>query len=69
MAVRISLDFLHVNIVVIAMAIGLATFLMSSGGMVIGRLIGERFGRAAEAVAGVALVGLGASILYEHLLV
>ena len=69
MAVGISLAFLDVNIVVIAMAIGLATFLMSSGGMVIGRLIGERFGRAAEAVAGVALVGLGASILYEHLLV
>lgn len=67
MAVGVSLAFLDVNILVIAVAIGLATFLMSSGGMMVGRLIGERFGRVAEAVAGVALVGLGASILVEHL--
>ena len=67
MAVGVSLAFLKVNIVVIAIAIGLATFLMSSGGMLIGRLIGERFGRIAEAVAGIALFGLGLSILIEHL--
>ena len=67
MAVGVSLAFLDVNIVVIAIAIGLATFLMSSGGMLVGRLIGERFGRIAEGVAGVALVLLGASILIEHL--
>lgn len=67
MAVGVSLAFLDVNIILIAVAIGLATFLMSSGGMLIGRLIGERFGRIAEGVAGVALVVLGASILIEHL--
>lgn len=67
MAVGVSLAFLDVNIVVIALAIGFATFLMSSGGMMIGRLIGERFGRIAEALAGVALFGLGVSILVEHL--
>lgn len=68
MAVGVSLAFLEVNIVVIAVAIGIATFLMSSGGMLVGRLIGERFGRIAEGVAGVALFALGATILYEHLL-
>ena len=67
MAVGVSLAFLNVNIVVVATAIGLATFLMSSGGMLIGRLIGEHFGRIAEAVAGIALFGLGLSILIEHL--
>ncbi|WP_334175520.1 manganese efflux pump MntP family protein [Pseudoxanthobacter sp.] len=67
MAVGVSLAFLDVNIVLIAVAIGLATFLMSSGGMLVGRLIGTRFGRAAEVVAGVALCGLGFTILYEHL--
>ncbi|OQM74094.1 manganese efflux pump MntP family protein [Manganibacter manganicus] len=67
MAVGVSLAFLKVNIVVIAIAIGLATFLMSAGGMLVGRLIGERFGRIAEAVAGIALFGLGLSILIEHL--
>lgn len=68
MAVGVSLAFLQVNIVVIAAAIGAATFLMSSGGMLVGRLIGARFGRIAEGVAGVALIALGSSILYEHLL-
>ncbi|MCM2504230.1 manganese efflux pump MntP family protein [Aureimonas altamirensis] len=67
MVVGVSLAFLDVNIVVIAIAIGLATFLMSSGGMLVGRLIGERFGRIAEGMSGVALVLLGASILIEHL--
>lgn len=67
MAVGVSLAFLEVNIVVIAVAIGLATFVMSSGGMMIGRLIGSRLGRAAEALAGVALCGLGLVILFEHL--
>ncbi len=69
MAVGVSLAFLEVNIIVIAAAIGFATFLLSSGGMLVGRLIGERFGRFAEGVAGIALFGLGASILYEHIMV
>lgn len=67
MAVGVSLAFLDVNIAIIAVAIGLATFVMSSGGMLVGRLIGERFGRVAELVAGVALCGLGTVILIEHL--
>lgn len=67
MAVGVSLAFLEVNIIVIAIAVGLATFLMASGGMLIGRMIGERLGRLAEAMAGVALFGLGLKILIEHL--
>lgn len=67
MAVGVSLAFLDVNILVIAVAIGLATFVMSSGGMIIGRFIGVRLGRIAEAVAGIALFGLGLSILIDHL--
>ncbi|OLP62617.1 hypothetical protein BJF93_12465 [Xaviernesmea oryzae] len=67
MAVGVSLAFFDVNILVMALAIGLATFLMSSGGMLLGRVIGVRFGRYAEALAGIALVGIGLSILIEHL--
>jgi len=66
-AIGVSLAFLNVNIVVIALAIGGTTFLMSSTGMLVGRWIGEKLGRIAEAVAGVALVGLGVLILIEHL--
>lgn len=67
MAVGVSLAFLDVNIIVVAIAIGMATFLLSSGGMLVGRLIGARFGRMAEGVAGLVLIGLGCSILFEHL--
>ena len=51
-----SLAFLDVNIMVIALAIGAATFLMSTGGMLAGRFIGAQFGRWAEVVGGLALV-------------
>ena len=67
MAVGISLAFLQVSIVIVAIAIGLATFVMSSGGMLVGRLIGNRLGRLAELIAGLALCGLGTMILLEHL--
>ena len=63
MAVGVSLAFLNVNIVVVALAIGAMTFLMSSGGMLVGRMVGQRFGRVAEVAAGVALCGLGLAIL------
>ncbi|MGO4670017.1 manganese efflux pump [Bosea sp. 2RAB26] len=40
----VSLAFLDVNIMVIPLAIGAATFLMSTGGMSAGRFIGAQFG-------------------------
>jgi len=67
MAVGVSLAFLEVNIVVIACAIGFATFVMSTGGMMAGNWIGAAFGRWAERLGGVALLGLGISILISHL--
>ena len=67
MAVGVSLAFLDVNIIVIACAIGFATFVMSTGGMLAGNLIGAAFGRWAERIGGFALICLGASILFSHL--
>jgi len=67
MAVGVSLAFLDVNIIVIACAIGFATFVMSTGGMLAGNMIGAAFGRWAERIGGFALVCLGASILFTHL--
>ncbi len=67
MAVGVSLAMLDVDIVVIAAAIGATTFVMSTGGMIFGSLIGQRFGRWAGGFGGVALIVLGASILGEHL--
>lgn len=67
MAVGVSLSFLDVNIVVIALAIGAVTFLRSTGSVLAGRFIGAQFGRWAYVVGGVALIGLGGSILISHL--
>ncbi|MGB0660012.1 MAG: manganese efflux pump MntP family protein [Mangrovicoccus sp.] len=67
MAVGVSLAFLNVNILVTALVIGATTMIMSSTGMFLGRLVGARFGRYAEALGGLALLILGSSILWEHL--
>lgn len=67
MAVGVSLAFLQVNILVMAAAIGLATLSLSTTGMMTGHLLGARFGRRIEVLGGLLLIGLGASILYEHL--
>jgi len=67
MAVGVSLAFLEVNILVVALAIGATTAVMAGGGMLVGRLVGRRFGRIAEFVGGLALICLGSMILFEHL--
>lgn len=67
MVVGVSLAFLEVNIVIIALAIGLATMAMSTTGMMAGRFLGSRLGRIVEILGGLALVALGTTILIEHL--
>ena len=67
MAVGVSLAMLDVNIIIVAIAVGLATFLLSAGGTLIGRLVGARLGQFAEIAAGIALFGIGLKILIEHL--
>jgi putative Mn2+ efflux pump MntP len=66
MAVGASLALLDVDIVTIALAVGLTTFILSCGGMLIGRTLGERFGRRAEFAAGILLCAIGVMILIEH---
>lgn len=67
MIVGVSLAFLEVNIVLVAIAIGLATFVMSTIGLLAGHKVGTGLGRRAEAIGGILLIGLGATILYQHL--
>ncbi|MGE8655887.1 MAG: manganese efflux pump MntP [Achromobacter sp.] len=67
MAVGVSLAFIDTNIVVTALAIGLTTMLMVTLGVMVGRLIGNVAGKRAEVLGGLALIGIGATILYEHL--
>ena len=67
MAVGVGLAFLNVNIVPIAAAIGLTTFLMVTAGVMLGRMLGAVAGKRAEIVGGLLLIGIGTAILYEHL--
>ena len=67
MTAGISLAFLDVNIFIIAAAIGLATFSMSTLGILLGCIIIARLGRIAEAGAGLVLIGLGFNIPLQHL--
>ncbi|TBU85655.1 manganese efflux pump MntP [Phytopseudomonas dryadis] len=66
LAVGVGLAFVDVNIWLAALAIGLATTIMVTVGVMLGRLIGTAFGRKAEIVGGLVLIGVGAVILYEH---
>lgn len=69
MAVGVSLAFIDNNILITAAAIGCATMLMVTLGVMLGRLIGIVAGRWAEIIGGLALIGIGSAILYEHLAV
>ena len=65
MAVGVTLAFLDANIVMTALTIGLATFLMATIGIMVGRIIGGMFGRIAGALGGLSLILIGAKILIE----
>ncbi|WEK01663.1 MAG: manganese efflux pump MntP family protein [Candidatus Sphingomonas phytovorans] len=66
-AIGVGLAFIGVNIWVIAASIGLTTFLFTTVGMLIGSVVGLRFGKWAEIVGGIVLIGIGSGILLEHL--
>ena len=67
MAVGVSLAFINVNIWIAAALIGLATTLMVTLGIMLGRAIGAVMGHRAEIFGGLTLVAVGAWILYGHL--
>lgn len=66
MAVGVGLAFLQVNIIATALAIGCATLIMSTLGMMIGRFIGPLLGKRAEILGGVVLMGIGVQIMWSH---
>ena len=67
MAVGVSLAFLDVDILPVAAAIGCATLVMVTTGVLLGRVLGVIAGRRAEIIGGVVLIGIGIAILHEHL--
>ena len=67
LAVGVTLAIVGANIIVNAMAIGAATFTMVTIGVMTGRVLGEKFGRYAEAGGGVILIAIGIKILTDHI--
>jgi putative Mn2+ efflux pump MntP len=67
LAVGVGLAFVNVNILVAAAAIGMATTVMVTIGVMLGRALGTVVGKRAEIIGGVVLMLVGAAILYEHL--
>jgi manganese efflux pump family protein len=67
MAVGAGLAFVEVNIYSTAMAIGLATMGMVTIGVMLGRVVGRVTGKRAEIAGGVVLIGIGSTILFDHL--
>jgi len=65
-AVGVSLAVVEVEIVGICLLIGLVTFGMASGGVLMGRAAGPLFGQRAELVGGLGLIAIGIKILVEH---
>jgi putative Mn2+ efflux pump MntP len=66
-AVGVGMAFIGANIWIIAAAIGFTTFVATTIGMLIGKVVGARFGKWAEGLGGVALIAIGVSILVDHL--
>ena len=67
LAVGISLALLEVNIWLTATVIGVITFVLSTAAVFIGHRVGVRYQRPAEIIGGAILIGIGISILVEHL--
>ena len=67
LAVGVGLAFVDVHIGWVAAAIGLATFVMVTIGVMLGRALGAIAGRRAEILGGLLLIGIGAAIVFEHL--
>ena len=60
-------ELLVVNTWLTATVIGVITFVLSTAAVFIGHRVGVRFQRPAEVIGGVILIGIGISILIEHL--
>lgn len=66
MAVGVGLALIDVDIVPVAAAIGVTTFLMVTAGVMLGRVLGIVAGKRAEMAGGVLLIVIGTLILIEH---
>ena len=65
-ALGISFSILDVDIIYLALIIGLVTFIFSFAGLIIGIKVGTKFGSKVEITGGLILIFIGLKILLEH---
>ncbi len=66
LAVGLSLALIHVDIWYPAFIIGCITLVVTATGMMIGKRVGQRFGRMIEIAGGIILICIGLKILIAH---
>ncbi len=67
LAIGISFAMTEDSIFLPALVIGVVTLVISMAGVKIGSLFGDRFGKKAEVLGGVILIGIGLKVLLEGL--
>ena len=67
LAVGVTFAFLDVSILFSIISIGIITFILSTLGIIIGKISGERLKKKAELFGGIVLALIGIKILLEHL--
>ena len=67
LAAGAGLAFADADIAFFCISAGAVTFLVCVPGSLIGKRLGEKFGRAAGAVGGIVLIAIGTKILADHL--
>jgi putative Mn2+ efflux pump MntP len=68
LAVGLSLALIDSPIVGPAAVIGAVAAAFTIGGLVLGRRVGAAWGRRVEAIGGIILIGIGVSIVVEHMI-
>ena len=67
LAVGLSFAFLKITVIYPGIIIGIVAFSMTMVGMLFGERLGKLFGRRAEMLRGIVLIGYDAKILFEHI--
>ena len=68
LAVGLSLALIDSPIIVPAAVIGVVAAAFTIGGLVLGRRVGAGWGRRVETIGGIILIGIGVSIVVEHMI-
>lgn len=67
LAIGITFAFLNINIILAISLIGIITTILSTIGVKIGNIFGDRFEKKAEFIGGIILIVIGLRILLGHL--